>query len=164
MRLIVADTGPINYLVLIGYIDLLPQLFEKIFMPVSVRDELAHVEAPSAVQEWIKGPPAWLEIRPVPSGQASDASLLSLDEGEREAIALAVSLNADLVLMDDREGTTVARQKGLAVTGTIGVLDLASRRGMVDLGEAFGRLKRTNFRYPQEIMNALLGQQRKPKL
>jgi hypothetical protein len=41
MRLVVADTGPLNYLVLIGDIELLPKLFEKIFVPATVRDELA---------------------------------------------------------------------------------------------------------------------------
>jgi predicted nucleic acid-binding protein len=53
----------------------------------------------------------------------------------------------------------VARSKGLAVTGTLGVLSLAARRGLVDLADSFARLKRTNFRYRQEIMDALLDQQ-----
>jgi predicted nucleic acid-binding protein len=66
---------------------------------------------------------------------------------------------ADLLLMDDREGVMVARSKGLTVTGTLGVLSLAARRGLVYLADAFARLKRTNFRYRQEIMDALLDQQ-----
>jgi len=89
---------------------------------------------------------------------SDDAALQSLDEGERAAISLAELLRADLILMDDRKGTSAALNKGFLVTGTLGVLDLASRRGIVNLTEAFARLKATNFRYPPEIMAALLKQ------
>jgi predicted nucleic acid-binding protein len=82
--------------------------------------------------------------------------LRALDEGERAALALARTLSADLVLMDDRAGVAVARRQGFTVTGTLGVLDLAGRRGFIDLGAAFIRHKRTNFRYRPEIMEALL--------
>ena len=91
----------------------------------------------------------------------TDAAWLALDAGEKAAIALAAFLAADLMLMDDRAGIMVARQKGFVVTGTLGVLDLAARRGLIDLAEAFDRLKATNFRYPQEVMDALLDQHRK---
>jgi predicted nucleic acid-binding protein len=158
VRLIVADTSPVNYLVMIGHIEILPQLFEKVFMPAAVRNELADLEAPSVVREWISTPPAWLEVRSVSVSDAEDVTLQHLDDGEQAAIRLAVSLGADLLLMDEREGAAVARRKGLVVTGTIGVLDLAARRGLVDLKKAFDRLKRTSFRYPREIMEDLLRQ------
>jgi predicted nucleic acid-binding protein len=162
VRLIVADTSPINYLILIGHIDILEQLFEKVFMPTAVRDELADTEAPSAVREWIATPPAWLEIRSVAS-DPGDVALQRLNEGEQEAITLAVSLKADLLLIDERHGATVARGKGLAVTGTIGVLDLAAKQGLLDLKEAFDRLKHTSFRYPAEIIENLLKHRTEPK-
>ena len=57
----------------------------------------------------------------------------SLDDGEKAALALAASLTADLVLMDDREGVRVARNKGFRVLGTLGVLGLGARRGLLDL-------------------------------
>lgn len=91
---------------------------------------------------------------------SSDAALQRLGEGERAAITLAVSLGASLLLMDERQGAAVARGKGLVVTGTIGILDLAASRGLVNLKEAFDRLKRTSFRYPPEIMENLLKQRR----
>jgi predicted nucleic acid-binding protein len=91
----------------------------------------------------------------------TDAAWLALDAGEKAAIALAAFLAADLMLMDDRAGIMVARQKGFVVTGTLGVLGLAAQRGLIDLAEAFDRLKATNFRYPQEVMDALLDQHRK---
>src|SRR5262249_54027531 len=113
-------------------------------------------EAPREVQAWIGQAPAWLEVRPNPESNDSSLDEATLDEGERAAIALARAVSADLVLMDDRAGVAVARQNGLAVTGTLGVLELAARRGLIDLGSALSRLKATNFRYPPEIMDALL--------
>ena len=57
-------------------------------------------------------------------------------------------------LMDDREGVLAARSKGLTVTGTLGVLGLAAQHGLLNLAEAFDCLKRTNFHYRQDIMDA----------
>jgi len=156
MRLVVADTGPINYLVLIDAIGLLPKLFERIFVPEAVRVELINREAPKEVRAWIEQAPAWLEVSPNPESDNGSLGDRTLDEGERAAIALARAISADLVLMDDRAGVAIARQNGLAVTGTLGVLELAGRRGLIDLGSALTRLKATNFRYPPEIMDALL--------
>jgi predicted nucleic acid-binding protein len=76
------------------------------------------------------------------------------------ALTLARALGADLVLIDDRAGVAVARRRGFTVTGTLGVLDLAARRGLIELGGAIARLKATNFRYRPEILDALLAQHR----
>lgn len=160
MRLVVADTGPLNYLVLIDAIELLPKLFEKVFAPEAVRAELLNQDAPAVVRAWATHPPSWLEVRPV-SSAIDDPAWRALDIGEREALALARTLGADLVLIDDRAGVAVARQLGLAATGTLGVLDLGARRGMVELADAFTRLKATSFRYRSEIMDALLAQHAK---
>jgi hypothetical protein len=73
--------------------------------------------------------------------------LQDLDEGEKAALILAASLGADLLLLDDREGVRVAREKGFRVIGTLRVLHLAATRGVLDLAECFEQLKRTNFRY-----------------
>lgn len=155
MRLVVADAGPLHYLVLTGDIELLPRLFEKILAPERVRDELAHAEAPEAVRAWIAVPPPWLEIRPVEAGRGAD-DLETLDAGERDVIALATAAKADLLLMDDRDGVAAARRRGFAVTGALGLLDLAARRGLVDLFAAFERLKGTSFYYRQGLLDALL--------
>jgi predicted nucleic acid-binding protein len=112
MRLVVADTGPINYLILIEAIEVLPKLFEMIFAPRAVHDELAHVDAPPAVRAWIAHCPAWLEVRPNPDSNTNDATAAALDEGERAAIALAVAIGAELILIDDRAGVAVAHHRG----------------------------------------------------
>jgi predicted nucleic acid-binding protein len=154
MRLVVADTSPVFYLLSIDHIDLLPQLFGKIFVPDAVSQELCHPAAPALIREWAARLPAWVEVISVEP--LDDPSLLPLGEGEREAIMLAISMHADLILIDERKGTHVALDKGFAVAGTLGVLALPARRGLVDLAHAFARLKRTNFRYRQAIMDALL--------
>ena len=151
-RLVIADASPLHYLVLIGCSDILPMLFERVFIPTVVRDELVHPETPEIVRTWTENLPSWLEVRVAPV--IDDPSLHPLDNGEKAAIALALELKADLI--DDRAGVAVARAKGFAATGTLGLLDLGARRQLLRLDEAFARLKTTNFRYPPEIMEALL--------
>jgi len=116
-RLVIADAGPLHYLVPTRYSDILSALFERVFVPTIVRNELAHDEAPELVRAWVENPPGWLEVRVAPV--IDDPSLQPLDDGEKAAIALAVTLKADLVLMDDRAAVAVARAKGFAVTGTL---------------------------------------------
>ncbi|MGA2183427.1 MAG: DUF3368 domain-containing protein [Bryobacteraceae bacterium] len=156
MRLIIADTGPINYLVLIGSIDLLPVLFDRVILPSAVQAELTDPDAPTSVRSWIADAPAWLHVYETPGRQSYQASVEGLDEGEAAAIALAISLDADLLLMDDRKGVIAARGKGLRVTGTLGVLDLAARRGLVDFAQAVNRLRRTSFRIPEALLDSLV--------
>jgi predicted nucleic acid-binding protein len=143
MPLVVADTSPIFYLLSIGHIDLLPQLFGKVLVPDAVDRELRHPSAPIVVREWVAGLPAWAEVTPV--DPIDDATLQRLGAGERAAITLALSVHADLILIDERKGTTVALGKGFEVTGTLGVLRLAARRGLIDLADAFARLQTNEF-------------------
>ena len=158
MPLVVADAGPPHYLALIGAIDLLPQLFERIVIPSQVRAELSHAETPALVREWVASAPAWLHV--LPATDSGDAALVPLDAGERAVLALAASLGADLVLMDDRAGVRAARRQGFAVIGTLGLLDLAARRGLIDLSGAFTRLRATNFRYRTDVLDELLARWR----
>jgi len=160
MRVVVADATPLNYLILIDAVQVLPRIFQKIHVPVEVRDELAREAAPGAVRTWMEQPPQWLEVLAVPTKPTEDASLQTLDPGERAAIVLAESIHADLLLVDDRAGAILAQQRGLAVTGTLGVLDLASRAGLLRLHDAFARLQKTNFRYPPSLLEILLKEEK----
>ena len=159
MPIVVADAGPPRYLVLINQIELLPRLFGTVVLPDVVRDELNAPRTPAPVRAWLASSPPWLE-----AGAASVAETRlspKLDAGERAAIALALELGASLILMDDRVGVEEARLRGLEVTGTLGVLLLAARRGFVDLEAALLRLKVTNFRYPPALLDAMLAAWRK---
>ncbi len=92
----------------------------------------------------------------MPAGPVEQLPLPSLGAGERAVIALAELHQTDLILIDDRAGTIAARGRGLAAVGTLGLLDLAGRQGLVDVGHAVARLKATNFRIRREILDALL--------
>lgn len=98
--------------------------------------------------------PAWLEV--LPAEDLDDPALPGLDSGERSALSLALALKAGLIPIDDRKGAAVTLNKRLDTTGTLGVLDLATDRGLVNLVVALDQLKRTNFRYRQELFDALL--------
>ena len=152
MRLVIADTGPVNYLILIGHIDVLPRMFERVALPTAVQSELSNSLAPPAVQRWIADFPAWLEIAQTPAVPL----LTGIHKGEAAAIALATAMHADLLLMDDRRGLRAAKQQGLRVTGTLGILDLAAQRGLAKFAQAVERLRQTNFRVPQAVLDALL--------
>ena|SRR5438094_5841915 len=100
--IVVSDTTPLNYLILIGQIDLLPRLYGQVIVPATVAHELQHLRAPASVRAWIGSPPAWLEIRDVAITEESETLL---DAGELAALALAELLHANLLLMDDRAGS-----------------------------------------------------------
>ena len=146
---VVSNTSPVNYLVLIDLQDVLPALFGRVLIPNAVLQELRSPAAPPQVKNWLDAVPDWLESQVV----AEIPSVLrQLDAGEREAIALAQSAGASLVLLDERKARQVARERGLAVSGTLGVLDLAARRGLVNLSDALDRLDRTTFRASARLL------------
>jgi len=153
MRFVVADTTLLNYLILIGCIDVLPQIVDRVSIPSIVRDELLRSAAPPKVRNWIATPPAWLDIVDCVSRNLFDEFL---DPGEATAISLAELLNADGLLMDDRAGVMIARARGLRVIGTMGLLDAAAARELIDLPTAFELLRQTTFHYPRALMDELL--------
>ena len=139
MTLVVADTTPLNYLVLIGLDELLGRLFDFVVIPVEVHRELTAPGAPEAVSKWAHSLPSWMSVQ-----SCKGTPEVELDAGEEAAILLAQELHADLVLLDERKGRTKAGAKGLVVTGTIGVLIRAAERGLVELDDGLNRLEATS--------------------
>jgi predicted nucleic acid-binding protein len=152
--LVVSNTSPISYLVLIDHIDLLPSLFETITIPETVREELSSSKAPLPVQTWIKSPPIWISLQSTSPSQ--DSELLKLDAGERAAISLAETLKADLILLDDLAARRVAANRGLTFTGVLGILDRAAILGLIDFADAIAKLRQTNFRASSALMQKLI--------
>ena len=134
-RVVISDTSPLHYLVLIGHADLLPALYAEVFIPAAVAEELDQRATPEAVRYWIKHRPSWLQVVP-PSAKVASVWLADLDRGEHEANLLALYMEAELVLMDEREGVEEARRLGLTVTGTLGALDRAAERGLIECTQA----------------------------
>ncbi len=141
--MVIADTAPINYLVLIGEQELLPALFGQVIIPEAVLRELLAAATPQEVRQWIVSPPQWLEMRK--TTMVPEASLAHLDEGEREAIQLAEELRADLLLVDEKAARREAVKRYLATSGTLGVLDRAAEKSLVDFSQVFQCLQQTSF-------------------
>jgi len=156
--IVVADTSPINYLVSIDEIGVLPALYGRVIIPQAVRDELSRDRAPEAVRRWIASPPAWLEIRR-PSLEP-DAELIAaeLDAGEFDAILLAQELGASELILDDMDGRKEADRRHIHFVGTIGVLQAAAKRRLLNLKDSLMRLRATNFYIAQELIDRLVAE------
>jgi predicted nucleic acid-binding protein len=150
--IVISDTSPLNYLVQIGLVDLLPALYQAIVVPTAVASELRDGGAPTPVRAFMAAPPPWLTVRPVSSVDPS----IGLGRGENEAISLALEIGADRILVDDRVARRAARDRGLSAVGTLTVLDNAAERNLVSFPQAVGRLRTTNFRMPEAVVAELL--------
>ena len=154
--IVVADTTPINYLILIEEIDILTKLYGRVVIPYAVRDELLRPRAPIRVREWTERPPGWLDV--LTSNRESDPTLSRLDAGERAAITLAEELAADQLIVDDSFARRIAESRGLSAIGTLGVLQEAAELGLLDLRTAFQRLQQTTFHVSPALLAKLLAE------
>jgi hypothetical protein len=128
--IVVSNTSPLLNLALVGQLDLLERLFEKVFVPDAVVSETAAFSAGTGM---VLPLPPWVEKRSVTNRSLLDSLQLELDAGEGESIALAVELNADLVLLDERLARRIATGLGLKVAGLLGLLVEAKRRRLIVL-------------------------------
>ena len=156
MSAVVSDTSPLHYLVLCESVEILRSLFGEVLIPPTVFQELQHQRTPPQVRAWAQSLPSWIRIQtPTALNQT-----LNVDEGEREAISLACEIHAAVILMDDRKGRSEAIRCGLHVTGTIGLLEAAAARGLVDFPKAVQSLRQTNARLDEELVQAALQRHR----
>lgn len=157
--IVVSDTSPICYLVLIGKIELLPMLYKKVLIPSVVRQELADSRSPKIVQDWINNAPEWLSVETLNIPMNNDLEVL--DAGEQAAIILAEQQDASLIIIDDGLARRIACNRGLRVTGLLGILEEASKQDLVDLPTAITTLQKTTFRVSSSIINSLLERSKK---
>jgi predicted nucleic acid-binding protein len=130
--IVVADSGPLHYLVLLEHVDLLRHFFGHVLVPEPVASELSADGVPAIVREWIIKPTTWGDVRPV-TPEALSTITDDLDLGERAAIALAETMHADLLLIDEAAGRAEAKRRHLRVTDTLGVLRSGAERGLVNV-------------------------------
>ena len=150
----VADTSPICYLILIEEIEILPKLYSQVAAPPAVIAELLHEDAPQAVRDWAANLPPWISVQANLS--RASAGLEKLQAGERDAILLAESIAAGMILLDEKSARRVAADRGLRISGTLGVLGQAATLGFIDIAAAMDRLRETNFRYSPALLKAAL--------
>jgi len=152
VSLVVSDSGPLHYLVLCEAIGVIPKLYGQLVIPSAVARELAHPHTPLVVEHWIQTPPPWTRIQtPLRTDLATH-----LGPGEREAIALALELKATQLLIDDRAARRIAVERGLLITGTLGVMEQAAMSGYLNLSEALKKLSNTNFRISADVVREMM--------
>ncbi|MBW4516641.1 MAG: DUF3368 domain-containing protein [Timaviella obliquedivisa GSE-PSE-MK23-08B] len=130
---VVSNTSPILNLAIVDQLELLRRQFGEILIPSSVLEELrSDEERPGSqvIREAISS--GLIQIQEVNNEPLAQLLKQTLDRGEAEAIALAIELNADWTLLDEREGRKVAKSLGLSVTGILGILLRAKQVGELE--------------------------------
>jgi predicted nucleic acid-binding protein len=163
--IVVSDTTPLRHLIAIGKVDLLRKVYGAVVVPLTVWSELQAESTPSSVKTWLQSAPDWMQVRgarePLP-GDASLDVLVQLDAGERDAIRLAVELKADLLLMDEADGRSLALGLGLPVTGTLGLLERADVLVLIsDLPATLSHLEASGFYLSARLRESVLDRYRK---
>jgi len=150
----VVSNTTLNYLILIGRADLLSKLYRNVVIPDAVFNELTTPSTPKLVRDWMADKPAWLSVQQAPSNVVGEMEDIQI--GEREAIRLAQAIQSDYVLLDDPRARRTARDRGINVVGTLGILISAEEKGLTKLNEAIDDLKNTNFRASPKLLESLL--------
>jgi predicted nucleic acid-binding protein len=159
--IVVSDTTPIRYLVEIDLIEILAELFGQVVIPHEVFNELQGRNTPPKVIAWMQSHPAWLVV------QQADISLFipqtTIQAGEREAIALALELGAEAILVDDKNARREAKAAGLRIIPTLAVLEQAAQQDLLDLAEAIDRLTKTSFHVSAKLLKEVIERDRRRK-
>lgn len=146
---VVSNTSPVLTLAIIGQLPLLREQFGEIWIPVAVVEELRVEEdlpGSRGVREAMEA--GWLRVEDVKDQALAQVLQQDLDRGEAEAIALAMQVKAERILLDEREARRVAKSLALKVTGILGILLRARREGKLpSLQKAMDELReRVGFR------------------
>jgi predicted nucleic acid-binding protein len=142
--LTVSNTSPLLNLAIIDHLSLLEKQFQTVYVPESVLAELR-------VNENLNGSnhlkvaleKGWLKVQPVQNKAFVQLLRRELDQGESEAIALAIEKQADLILLDEKEGRRIARTLNLKITGILGIAIKASQNGDLESISEFIQTLRT---------------------
>jgi predicted nucleic acid-binding protein len=156
----VSNTTLLRYLIAIDQADLLGKLFEKVFIPAAVYEELTETKTPESVRRYVLSSPVWLGVSTVGEIPAN-AFPVSLHRGEREAILLAETMRCDVLLIDEQIGRAIALSRKLPLSGTLRVLERADMMGLVpNFLEALKQLKTSGFFIAESLEQQLLRRHR----
>lgn len=152
----VSDTTPLRYLVAIGQEHLLNALFTRFVIPGAVLDELTDDRTPKIVRSKVLSL-AWLEVQTVSTTPPIDPLPHKLHKGEHEAILLAEILRPDVLLIDEHFGRSIALNRNLPVSGTLGILERADLQGLIkDFPRLLRDLKESGFFIAMSLEKQLL--------
>lgn len=158
--IVVSDTSPITNLAAIDRLDLLHQLYGNVVIPLAVYNEMVTVGkiVPGAVEVQNS---SWIQTQTVSNNQKVidiQTNQSNIDLGEAEAIILAIEIKANLLLMDERRGRTLAKNYGLNVTQLLGFLLQAKQKGFViSIKPIIDRLiEQADFRVSNQLYKTIL--------
>jgi len=155
--IIVSDTSPVSNLILIQRLDILQKLFYEIIVPPAVDAEVrALKQFGKDLGEYENA--EWIKVYQPTNLQKVQTLQAKLDEGEAQAIVLALEINCDLLLIDERIGTNIARQEGLQTIGLVGVLIKAKENRIIkEVHEILSDLKhQAGFWLGEKLENQIL--------
>ncbi|RAW44767.1 DUF3368 domain-containing protein [Halorubrum sp. 48-1-W] len=154
-KVVVSDTSPLLNLSLIGRLDLLKSQFAQITVPTQVWGELTDgAEGVDALRDLREQ--GFLTLVEVDRTDLFVEIHHELDLGETAAICCAVQRDADLVLLDERDGRRVARRHDLSLTGVIGVLLRGAETGDVKLEAELTALREAGFWISDDLFSTVL--------
>jgi uncharacterized protein len=153
---VVANSGPFIALARIGQEHLLPAIFQAIIVPLAVYAEIAEGDSGRAGATAYRNAD-WIKVVSVGDRTASAMLGDRLGRGESEAIVLSLEQNADALLIDEARGRHAAESHGIMVLGTLGILLLAKKRGLIaHIGAHMENLANNGFRMSGELMEEVL--------
>ena len=127
---VVSDTSPLINLAAIQHLWLIPEIYGQVIIPQAVFNEIVIEGIGEPGAEEIQSA-NWALIRTCPPSQLLDKLRVDLDPGEAEAIALAVEIGADRILMDERKGRQIAIGLSLKPVGVLGILLRAKQEKLI---------------------------------
>ncbi len=152
----VCNSSPLIHLARVGKLEILRDIFDTVLIPEAVYRECVIEGKDKDDARKIKNA-TWLQVTKIKNIELKKAFNTILDEGESEAIALALQEVADFILLDDYEAREFARIYGLKITGTIGVLLKAKHNGKIsNLVQVLERLKETGFWLSENLYSEIL--------
>ncbi|WP_427162113.1 DUF3368 domain-containing protein [Aliinostoc sp. HNIBRCY26] len=130
--IVISDTSAITNLAAIDQLRLLPLLYKQVIIPEAVYRELVDIDPPVPGSAEVQTA-TWLEVKLIANREFVERlqSEVRLDPGESEAITLALELQADLLLIDERRGRAEADRLGIKITGLLGILVEAKRKNLI---------------------------------
>ena len=155
-RIVTIDSSPLIGLAIVDGLKWLPDIFGTVYLPESVKREVLPGKAArgqTAIAQAIDA--AWITVWPEPIEPQLE---IDLDAGETDCINLALShAGRALLIMDERAGRAVAKEKGLRVTGTAAIIGLAKKQGLLaSAREAFEVLHNADFRISAAVIKLVL--------
>ena len=128
MPKVVSDTTPILSFIKLDRLDVLEKIYKKIIIPKAVYQELEEGKNKYYIDILDNN---WIKILKIRNKNLIRELEKNLDRGEAEAIALSIEISADLLLLDEKIGRKIAKEKGLKISGTIGILIKAKKMGIL---------------------------------